>query len=78
MWDTVNMQTQKVSKVPPFDGICDGCIGKMTMTYKQCDTKPKLLAKILATNFGFVPDWLRAPCTEFIELTGVWFMRIAK
>ena len=21
MWDTVNMQTQKVSKVPPFDGI---------------------------------------------------------
>ena len=20
MWDTVNMQTQKVSKVPPFDG----------------------------------------------------------
>ena len=21
MWDTVNMQTQKVSKVPPFEGI---------------------------------------------------------
>ena len=24
----------------------------------QFGTKPKLVAKILATNFGFVPDWL--------------------
>ena len=25
---------------------------------QQSGTKPKLVAKILATNFGFAPDWL--------------------
>ena len=31
-------------------------------SYEQSGTKPNLVAKILATKFGFVPDWWGSFC----------------
>ena len=65
MWDTVNMQTQNVSKVPPFDGTIEGAIKESdNKPFTQCSlrsttayevTKSQSLIEIEYAN-GFVVD----------------------